>query len=196
MIDRAEPNLTTTQLYSTENHYPPRVSVAPSRPSSFPLVTGRSVSAVGMSCSGSPCAPLHTLHRCGGSHSRGRCNTHHSTRNMSCCHVLFVLLAPLYSCSSGHHSWCSLSWMPGLLLPEPTRIWRISGQSPGNAGTSCHVLGEGIAPAPLRTVVRQWSCTLVASNARRGSCAYVCACVHNTHHYHTFGLLTGLNFIS
>ena len=81
MIDRAEPNLTTTQLYSTENHYPPRVSVAPSRPSSLPLMTGRSVSAVGMSCSGTPCAPLHTLHRCGGIHSRGRRNIHHSTRN-------------------------------------------------------------------------------------------------------------------
>ena len=139
MIDRAEPNLTTTQLYSTENHYPPRVSIAPSRPSLLPLMTGRSVSAVGMSCSGSPCAPLHTLHRCGSIQSRG------TTPIIPRCHVLFVLLAPLYSCLSGHHPWCSLSWMPGLLLPEPTRIWRISGQSPANAGTSCHVLGEQIA---------------------------------------------------
>ena len=92
MIDRAEPNLTTTQLYNTENHYPPRVSIAPSRPSLLPLVTGRSVSVVGMSCNGSPCAPLHTLHRCGSIHSRGRRNTHHSTLPRPLCSPCSPLL--------------------------------------------------------------------------------------------------------
>ena len=90
MIDRAEHNPTTTQLYNTENYYPPQVGVASSRPSSLPLMAERSVSVVGMLCSGSPCAPLHTSLRCGSIHSRGRCNAHRSMRNT-------LLLCPLHS---------------------------------------------------------------------------------------------------
>ena len=99
-------------------------------------MTRRSVSAVGMLCSESPCAPLHTSHRCDGIHSRGRRNAHHSRRNILCCCVLFVFPAPLYSCLSGHHPWWSLGWVPGLLLPEPTHIRRIGGQSLARLATS------------------------------------------------------------
>ena len=199
MIDRAEPNLTTIQLYSIENHYPPRVSIAPSRPSLLPLVTGRSVSVLGTSCSGSPCAPLHTLHRCGSIHSRGA--TPIIPRE--------TILLPRPLCSP-----CSplllLVWASSLVQSQldarstftgtnahledkwsvSRQCWHILPCSWWANSKDWLLLGTGPLTYCGETMELHPCCKQCAQRLM-----YLCACAHNTHRYHTFGLLTGLKFI-